>query len=205
MILADLAVRIGAGRVEIPERDPLEGMSARKVRQRPFDGQLALAVAVDRPAAGAISEIGVSRGSPYVAHVDENTNCSTDSAAIASRTPQRAADVVAEIPGRFPDRLAHVEERGKVHHGGNPMAHGSRSRTARDIGDVALDELTIADGLAMPGDQIVERNDPVAGAVERLARVAADDSLRRRSPEPRRAQRPKEKYVNPRSRMCSGE
>jgi hypothetical protein len=38
-------------------------------------------------ACGCVSKIGVSIGSPYVAHVEEKTKWRTDSDAIASSTP----------------------------------------------------------------------------------------------------------------------
>ena len=42
------------------------------------------------------------------------------------------------------------------------------------VGDVALDQFPVLDGLAMPGDKIVEDDHPVAGPGERLGGVAAD-------------------------------
>ena len=75
-----------------------------------------------------------------MAHVDEKTRYDSDSAAIASSTAKRAADVVAVVLHRIAHRFADVEEGGKVHHGPDSVltqrpAHGG------DVGDVALDEL----------------------------------------------------------------
>ena len=42
------------------------------------------------------------------------------------------------------------------------------------VGDVALDQIAVANRGAMAGDEIVEHHDRVAGAAQRLARVAAD-------------------------------
>ena len=49
VIFADLAVRIGARGVEVPQRHRMNAIRPLEVRQRPFDGQLRFAVAVDGP------------------------------------------------------------------------------------------------------------------------------------------------------------
>ena len=75
----------------------------------------------------------------------------------------------------------------------------------RDVGDIALDELAVADGFAMPGHEVVEDDDPIAGAVQRLAGMAADVAGASGDQNAARGQRPMEKYVNPSARICSGE
>ena len=49
-----------------------------------------------------------------------------------------------------------------------------RAPHRRHVGDVAFDELAVLDRLAVAGDEVVEDDDAVAGAVQRLGRVAAD-------------------------------
>jgi hypothetical protein len=72
MILAKLALGIGAGRVEVPQPDRCNPVGAFEVRQRVLDGQFGLAVSVDR-AVGWFSLSGVSIGSPYTAQVEEKS------------------------------------------------------------------------------------------------------------------------------------
>src|SRR5262245_35757951 len=47
MILAEFTVRIGTRRIEVPQRDRLESVSAIVVRQGSLDGEFRLAVRVD--------------------------------------------------------------------------------------------------------------------------------------------------------------
>jgi hypothetical protein len=54
-----------------------------------------------------------------------------------------------------------------VHHA--ETSCGAARRDRRDVGDVALDELAVLDGAAMAGDQVVEDDDAIAGAVSALA------------------------------------
>ena len=49
-----------------------------------------------------------------------------------------------------------------------------RSPERRRVGDIALDQLTVADSAAMAGGEIVVDNHAIAGAVESLARMGAD-------------------------------
>ena len=44
----------------------------------------------------------------------------------------------------------------------------------RDVGDVAFDERSVPDRLAMTGDQVVVHDDAIARPAERLGGVAAD-------------------------------
>ena len=66
-------------------------------------------------------------------------------------------------------------------------AHGG------DVGDVAFDQLAELHRVAMPGDQVVEDDDAVAGPVQRLGRVAADVAGAAGDEDGARAQRPMEK------------
>ena len=53
MVFAELAVGIGASRIEVAERRPPDPVGALEMRKRPLHGQLRLAVGVDRLSAGA--------------------------------------------------------------------------------------------------------------------------------------------------------
>ena len=86
MILAELAVRIGAGRVEVPQRDRADAVRALEVRQRALDRELGLAVRVDRPRADAVSSIGVSTARRKRAPSTRTRSGATSSAIIASST-----------------------------------------------------------------------------------------------------------------------
>ena len=87
VILAELAVGIGAGGVEVAQPDRPDAVGALEVRQRLLDRQLGLPVGVDRRGRDAFRATAVSAGSPYTAQVEENTNARHPSAAIASSVP----------------------------------------------------------------------------------------------------------------------
>ena len=61
-----------------------------------------------------------------------------------------------------------------MHHRRNRRARAKRLAHGAHVGDVALDELAVLDRVAMAGDQVVEDDDAVAGALQRLGGVAAD-------------------------------
>ena len=54
VILAEQPVRVGAGRVEVPQDHPAHARRALDVRERPLDRELRLAVGVDRAAEDAL-------------------------------------------------------------------------------------------------------------------------------------------------------
>ena len=69
--------------------------------------------------------------------------------------------------------IADVEQRREVHHRGDPVV-AQRLAHCGDLGDVAAHELTVADRLAVAGEQVVVDDHFVAGAAERLRGMAAD-------------------------------
>jgi nucleoside-diphosphate-sugar epimerase len=80
---------------------------------------------------------------------------------------------VSDLADAHVKALQAVEEGGKVHDARHAvpsqrLAHGG------DVGDVALHELAVADGVAVARNQVVVHDDLVAAAVQRLAGVAAD-------------------------------
>src|SRR5439155_4629910 len=82
-------------------------------------------------------------------------------------------DVVAKILRRLAHRFADVEKRGEVHHREDAVMP-QRVADRRAIGDVTRDERSVLHRFAMTGDEVVEDDDRVAGAVQRLRRMAAD-------------------------------
>src|SRR5207302_997868 len=69
--------------------------------------------------------------------------------------------------------LADVEKRGKMHHRRDAVP-AERLAHRPGVRDVAFDQRAITDGLAMTRDKIVEHDDGIAGAPQRLASMAAD-------------------------------
>ena len=90
-----------------------------------------------------------------------------------------------------------------MHHG-EDRVDAERLAHGRQICDVALDEGPALHRFAVARDQVVVHHHPVAGAAERLGRVAADVACAAGHQHARR-QRPMEKYVKPSARICSGE
>ncbi len=85
VVLAELAVGIGAGRVEVAERHRAYAVGAVVVRQRAFDGELGFAIGVDRARRMIFGDrrlLGIAEHRP----VDENTKWRTPVAIIASST-----------------------------------------------------------------------------------------------------------------------
>ncbi len=172
VILAELAVGIRAGRVEITQRHREQSVCALEVRQRTLDRELGLAVAVDRllrmgfgnrrfdrlavgRAGGREDEPGDRLGR----HRLEDA--------------QRAADVVAVVARRFAHRFADVEIGREVHHRLDPVSADRRPDCA-GIQDVSFDQLAVAHRLTVAGAEVVVDDRLVAAARERLAGVAAD-------------------------------
>ena len=85
VVLAERAVRIGAGGVEIAQPDRADAVGPLEMRQRPLDRQLGLAVGVDRPLRMRFVDRRLA-ARRKVAHVDEKMNGVTPLAAIASST-----------------------------------------------------------------------------------------------------------------------
>ncbi len=86
---------------------------------------------------------------------------------------QRAADVVAIVASRLAHRFADVEEGGEMHDG-EDLVPFERAADRVDVRDVAFDEVAVLHRVTVPRDEIVVDDDAVAGAVERLRRMAAD-------------------------------
>jgi hypothetical protein len=59
-------------------------------------------------------------------------------------------------------------------HDGVHLVRAKGFANRRDVGDVALDEVAIADRIAMPCHETVEDDYPIAGAMQSLAGMTAD-------------------------------
>ena len=175
VILADGAVGMRPGRVEVPQRHPPQPKRAFEVRQRPFDGELGLAIRIDRP---LIERLDDGNGDGFAVHRACGREHEAAHARVAHRFEHRqcADDVVAVVLERPLHRLAHGEPGGKVHdrvgtmilqraaHGGHVMDPRPHQRNAR------------RHGLRVPRGQIVNDGHRVAGVHQRAHRVAADVS-----------------------------
>ena len=143
-----------------------------EMRQRALDRELRLTVAVDRALRMGFGNRRLDRLSVCRAGRREHEVLD---AGLRHRLEhaQRPDDVVAVVLGRHAHRFADVENRREVHHREDVMAPDGVGDGPR-IRDVALDQLAPLHRAAMPGRQVVEYDDAIARARQRLRRVAAD-------------------------------
>ena len=88
---------------------------------------------------------------------------------------QGADDVVAIVAHRIANRFADVEQRGEVHHRRN-LVPRERLTYRRHVRDIGFDQLAVSNRLPMAGHEVVQYDDPVARAAQRLRRMAPDVS-----------------------------
>jgi hypothetical protein len=185
MILAQLAVGVGAGGIEVPQPDRRDAVGALEVRQRLLDGELRLAVGVDRRRRMRLPQRRLCRLA-----VDGGGG-REDEAAAAFRghrleRAERPGHVVAVIAGGIGHRLGHREPRREVHDGGG-AALAQRGAHGGHVPDIAFDERRAERRVAVSGRQVVVDDDAVPGLAEGLRRMAADvagaagDEYRRRA------------------------
>ena len=172
MILPDLPVRIGPGGVEISKRRPSNPGRLLEVRQGTLDGQLGLAVTVDRPLRMRFCDGGLHRLTVGRAGGREH-----EGGHLLGRHgfehAERPDDIVAVVLRRLAHRLAHVQKCRKVHDRRDPM-RPERTAHRRHVRDVTLDQLAVPHRRPMPGDEVVVDDDMVARPAEGFAGVAAD-------------------------------
>ncbi len=172
VLLADLALGIGAGGVEIAQRRVAQAPRGPEPVQHALDHQLRFAIGVDRALRRVLGDrhlvrqaIGrAGRGKDDMPH-----------ARLAHRLEQRQAvgDVVAEIKRGLLHRLADIGEGREMHDRGDLVpAHGLGEERA--VGEVAHDERPPAHGCAVAAAEIVVADGLIAGAGQRLGGVAAD-------------------------------
>ena len=116
VVLADLAIGIGARGVEVPQRDPLQPVRVAEPRQHPLGLELAFAVRVDRVCRRAFGDRHLGRCSVHGACRGEHQ---LGDAGLRHHFQEidGAGDVVAEIPGGVFDQLADIGECGKMQDG----------------------------------------------------------------------------------------
>ena len=86
---------------------------------------------------------------------------------------QRAGCVVTVILARLRNRLADLNERGKVHHALVAL-HGEHSVEQRAIPDVSFNQFAAKDGVTMTGNETIERSHRMSAIEEQLHHVRAD-------------------------------
>ena len=116
VILAELAVGIGAGGVEIAKRDRADAVRALEVRKRALDRRAWTRRSVDRPLRMRLGDRRLRRLAVRRARRRKDERADRF-AAIASRTFTAPPTLFAVVLRRLADRLADVQERGEVHHG----------------------------------------------------------------------------------------
>ena len=116
MIFAQLAVRVGPGRVEIPQTDRPDAIGPLEVRERVLNRQLRLAVGVDR-----VVGVGLADGCLDRLAVGRTRRGKHEMTAAFGRhrleRPQRADDVIAVVAGRIRHRVRNDEPRREMHDG----------------------------------------------------------------------------------------
>ena len=172
VVFANLAVRVCSRGIEIAKRDRVQAERVVEMRQRTLDGQLRLAVAVDRNLRVRLADRRLDgfavRGARRGEH--EQTRL-LERHRLEHR--ERAGDVVPVVLRRLTHRLTDVEEGGEVHDRPDVVL-AQRLPDRRQVGDVALNQRSVANGLAMPRDQVVVDHHVVAGPVEGLGGMAPD-------------------------------
>jgi hypothetical protein len=180
------------------------------MRQRALDGELGLAVGIDRPLPVRFIDRRRLRFAERGRRRREHEAADASLGHRAEHT-DRAADVGAIVSDWVADRLPHRQPGGKVHHRrGLRRSEGRRQRGA--VEDVADDERDRPrgkrfrqpfDGGRVAGREIVVDDDVIPGLGERFHAVAADVPG---SPgdDDRAHGRPMDEYVNPSDRICSG-
>ena len=132
VILPDFAVRIGARRVEVAQRDRPQSVGALEMDERALDHELGFAVAVDRLLRVGLGDrrldrlaVGRTRG-----REDEGADALGDH---GLEHAQRADHVVAIVDGRAADGFADVQKRREVHDGVDAVARqrGANGRRRR--------------------------------------------------------------------------
>ena len=173
VILAELPFRVGARGVEVPERDRAKAVRALVVWQRVLDGELGLAIGVDRALGQVLvdgrrfrkAENRAGRGK------DEVTNAGGHNG-IEHR--QRPDDVVAVVARRVLHRIAHRKPGREVHHRVD-LVRLDRRLQPGGVVDVALDDGRCPRrGRTMPLGEIVVDDDRLTARPEHLDGMAAD-------------------------------
>ena len=172
MILADVAVGIGAGGVEVAQRRVAEAVGLSVPAQHSLDGQLGLAVRVDRVLGMALGDRNLpwlavgraGRGEDQIADADGDHRV---------QQVDRPRDVVAKVLPRIGHRLAHVGVGGEVDHRlhgvlGERLADGCR------VGEIALHERSPLHRGPVTVDQVVEDDRAVARGRHQLGGMATD-------------------------------
>ena len=175
--LAEGTAGIGAGRVEVAQRNRADAVSALVMRQRAFDGELGLAIGVDRPRRMILGDrrlLGIPehrcrRREDEMAHAGGDHR-------IEHR--QRTADVVAVVARGSAYRLGHREPGREMHHRVGPVLFDCAAQVV-GVEDVALDEHRLAAACPsrrrfVPGREIVVNDDVLAAVDERLYGMAAN-------------------------------
>jgi hypothetical protein len=174
VILAERAVRIGAGRVEVAQRDRPQAVGPLEVRQRPLDRELRLAVGVDRA-------LRMRFGDRRLDRIAERGRGGREDEVLdpglRGRAQHRegAADVVLVITGGIADRIADRQPGGEVH----DRVHAVRADDLgepRGVGDGAVLERRARRlrGAAVPRAQVVVDDNVGARRPQRLHGMAAD-------------------------------
>ena len=172
VVLADIAIDVGAGGVEIAERPEAQAVRAREILEHLFAHQLGVAIDADRVLrqvlgkrqALGIAVDGAGRGEDKVGDALGDDG---------AQEVEHAADIVVVEGAGIALALAHFDAGGEVHHGvGLVLSDGGAQRLG--VADVALDQGAPAHGVVLAGAHVVENDGLAAGHVQRLGRMGAD-------------------------------
>ena len=173
VILADLAVGIGAGGVEVAERRVAEAVRLPVPVQHLLDGELGLAVRVDRVLRVVLGDRHASAARRRSRTSTRTRRRARPRRSIASEQVQRPDDVVAEILAGVGDRLADVGVGGEVDHRVHAVAlHDVHQQRA--IGEIAAHQRSPLHRPLVSVHEVVEHDRVQAGRRHRFGGLTAD-------------------------------
>ena len=131
VILAELAVGIRTGGVEVAQPDRPDAVRPLEVRQRMLDRELGLSVRVHRRGRMGFADRRLHRLAVHGAGRGEHELTAPLGRHRLERA-DRPGDVVPVVAGRIPDRVGHRQPRREVHHRRRPaLANGAPHRRRR--------------------------------------------------------------------------
>jgi hypothetical protein len=174
VVLAELAVRVGARGVEVAQRGPAQAVGVAVPVQHALDEELRVAVRVERQQRvvlgdghlGGAAVDGRRRREHDVAHAVRDHGV---------EQVQRAHEVVAEVLARVAHGLAHLDA-GRELDDGRDGVRLEDGVDGRRIGQVALDERAPAQRPAVARRHVVEHDGLEPRGRDVLGRLAADEA-----------------------------
>ncbi len=167
-----LALRVGAGGVEVAQVHVPQAVGPAEVRQDLLDHPLAAAVGVDRRLGVFLPDRGLA-GFPVRGATRREDQVLALHLDHGLEERQGAGHVVAVVRGGLPHRLAHVGVRGEVQDGADAVLQQDLPH-ALPVRQVRLDEGAPPRGPPVPAGEVVEHDRVVPLRSQELGGVASD-------------------------------